>query len=169
MTDVAQPALADPLANTSANTAANTLSLDRRQRAMLKEMGIHVWQPLPSVMPVRPVMPVMPVAPVRPEAPRSPFSPAAARQPAATALALPPNAIYSGAARAHKTSAEATLDTNNAPYQPASARAGGPAMPATADAWRIGALQTLYPDTANSQAPRWLVLLETPADRKSVV
>ena len=160
MTDAAQPAVADPLANTSANTAANTLSLDRRQRAMLKEMGIHVWQPLPSV---KPVMPVMPVAPVRPVAPRSPFSPAAPGQPAATALALPPATIDSGAARAHKTSAEATFDTNNAPYQPASTRAGGQAMPATADAWRVGPLQTLYPDTANSQAPRWLVLLESPA------
>ena len=121
MTDIAQLVLADPLANTSANTAANTLSLDRRQRAMLKEMGIHVWQPLPSVKPVRPVMPV---ASVRPVAAHSPFSPAAHRQPAATALVLPPDAIDSGAARANKTSAEATLDTKNAPYQPASTRAG---------------------------------------------
>ena len=160
MTDIAQLVLADPLANTSANTAANTLSLDRRQRAMLKEMGIHVWQPLPSV---KPVPPVMPVAPVRPVAPCSPFSPAAPGQPAATALALPPNAIDSGASNAYKSTAEATLDAKNAPYQPASARAGGQAMPATADAWRIGTLQALYPDTANSQAPRWLVLLESPA------
>ena len=118
MTDVAQPALANPLANTSANTAANTLSLDRRQRAMLKEMGIHVWQPLPSLKPV------MPVAPVRPVAPRSPFSPAAPGQSAVTALTLPPDAIDSGAARAHKTPAEATFDTKNAPYLHGCWRAG---------------------------------------------
>jgi len=39
-----------------------SLNLDKRHRAMLREMGVRVWQPLPAALPTLPVVPARPVA-----------------------------------------------------------------------------------------------------------
>ncbi len=45
-----------------------SLNLDKRQRAMLREMGVRVWQPLSPALPALPVVPVVPARPMASEA-----------------------------------------------------------------------------------------------------
>ncbi len=56
-----------------------SLNLDKRQRAMLREMGVRVWQPLSTALPALPALPVVPVA--REAAPLPKTAPARAAQP----------------------------------------------------------------------------------------
>jgi len=56
-----------------------SLNLDKRQRAMLREMGVRVWQPLSSVVPALPVVSARPVA--SEVAPLPKTAPARAAQP----------------------------------------------------------------------------------------
>ena len=130
-------------------TLAPGLNLDKRQRAMLKEMGVQVWQPLPPAPPT-----AQPVA-----------APAATSAPA-----VPPVAIDSGAARARIQAGTGTFDTQKQPFQAPKAppeAQNTPSVPNTASspsAWRIGKLQTLYAEPASkTTAARWLVLIESPA------
>ncbi len=126
--------LAEPTQNTG-------LSLDRRQRAMLKEMGVQVWQPLAKVEPV-----ALPVA--------------------VPSIQTAPFAIDSGAARAHIQGISSTFDTQKQVFQALKAVVEAPRTPSTSSgtsAWRIGALQTLYTPPSQTTAARWLVLLESPA------
>ena len=120
-----------------------SLDLDKRQRAMLAEMGVQVWLPetpvaqalaalqaavvdaenlpeskaLPALTPVVPAVPVAPVAAMRP-----------------------------------------TVPVPQAPLPIAPARSHG-----TAPSWSLGEAQPLYAETAAPGAARWLVLAETPA------
>ena len=111
--------------------------MDKRQRAMLREMGVRVWQPMPQVAPVVADVPV--AAPIGSEV-----------------------AIDSGADRARVHSPKPSFDTQKQPVKtvPAAPQAE---TTANAAAWRVGALQTLYADTAVETSARWLVLLEAPA------
>ncbi|MGB4115601.1 MAG: uracil-DNA glycosylase family protein [Polaromonas sp.] len=111
------------------------MQMDKRQRAMLKEMGVRVWQPMPQAEVKTPE--VKTAAPAAPE-----------------------NAIDSGAARARIHSPTAPFNTQKQPVQaiPAPAQAQN-----TAPAWQVGTAQTLYAGTAVQTAARWLVLLEAPA------
>ena len=129
-----------------------SLNLDQRQRAMLREMGVRVWQPLPPVAKLPDAIETiavstgaaggnsrfdkdfqdkgMPVAPgdQRGAAPARPVSP-------------PP------------------LVTAAAPAAPAAV----PAPAGSAQAcWRIGPAQALYADSAQAGGARWLVLAQTP-------
>ena len=119
-----------------------SLSLDKRQRAMLKEMGIQVWQPVAQVAAAAPAVA------------------------AASVPSVPSVAIDSGAARAHIHRVAATLDT---PKQAFQAPQADPERHNTAHnspspkAWRVGTLQTLYTPPTPTTAARWLVLLESPA------
>jgi uracil-DNA glycosylase len=144
--------------------------LDLRQRAMLREMGVRVWQPEPEA------------------------EPAAARAEALAAAA--PAAIESGAAHAHAVRADdlkgseseaeqgfparavpAPLPRQPTVTAPAAAALPSPSVAMSASArrtagagsafWQLGAVHTLYgeadtPDVKTSPA-HWLVLLETPA------
>jgi DNA polymerase len=69
------------------------LELDERQRAMLQEMGVHVWLPLPISEPVlqTPVAPVRHAPAQRPAAPRAPAvaPPIAVAAPPVEAVVLP--------------------------------------------------------------------------------
>ena len=113
--------------------------MDKRQRAMLKEMGVRVWQPLPEiVVPMSPAIPVMPTSPAN----------------------QPENAIDSGASNDRIHSAAAPFNIQKQPVQAVSAAAQADN---TASAWRVGTAQTLYADTSVQNAARWLVLLEAPA------
>ena len=123
-----------------------SLVLDKRHRAMLREMGVRVWQPAEPVPETasaidsgadgvsgeraaadfvhetRPIAPpAREVAPARPAPIRAPVAPAAA-----------------------------------APQAPArEAAASG--------TWSMGEAQALYADVAHGEGSRWLVLAETPA------
>jgi len=115
--------------------------MGKRQRAMLREMGVRVWQPLPE-----PTVKQTPATPVSATSPDN----------------RPYIAIDSGSSRTRVHSPAASFNT---PKQPV------PAVPAAVQAedaasnaaWRVGAVQTLYADTAVQQTARWLVLLEAPA------
>ena len=113
--------------------------MDKRQRAMLKEMGVRVWQPLPAV-----VVLAAPVAPATPTSPPDKIE----------------IATYSGAASARIHLPEVPFDIKKQLVQAPSAVVQ---TENTASAWRVGTAQTLYADTAVQRAARWLVLLEAPA------
>jgi len=122
------------------------LNLDKRQRAMLKEMGVQVWQPLP-------VAPVVSAAPI-----------VAAAQ-VADAPALTSVAINSGADRAHIQRATGTFDTPKQPFQ--APKTISEVQNTSSSAWRIGKLQTLYASASPANplvnTSRWLILIESPA------
>ncbi|NQW94199.1 MAG: uracil-DNA glycosylase [Polaromonas sp.] len=115
--------------------------MDKRQRAMLKEMGVRVWQPLPEA-----------AAPVMPAITATPSSP----------VNRPESAIYSGANNARIHSPVVPLVTQKQPVQ-ATPAAPQAEITANAATWRVGSLQTLYAATAVETSARWLVLLEAPA------
>ena len=129
------------------STPKTGLSLDKRQRAMLKEMGVQVWQPLAKTSPQLAVTPV--AAPARKET---------------------PSAIDSESDRTEIQAALSTIDTPKQVIQAPKAVAPAPRVPSATtntatgiSAWRIGKLQTLYTPQSVTNAARWLVLVESPA------
>jgi len=112
--------------------STTSLLLDDRQRAMLREMGVHVWQPR-AVAPPREAEPVAQaaVAAVVPEPVRPP--PAADVPPARAPVAPPP---------------------------PATARAASPAtqLAVLRGPWQA----FFTPGSDDPQAPVWLVLVDGP-------
>ncbi len=118
-----------------------SLDLDKRQRAMLREMGVQIWLPEASVAagPVAAEAPAVAAQAALPETPRD-TKPAAApitpRQAAPVARPQPPI---------------------NPPL-PAAAH-GDDTLPS----WHLGESQLLYADSAVPTGARWLVLVETPA------
>jgi len=114
-----------------------SLHLDPRQRAMLREMGVRVWQP------------AEPVA-----------EPIPAPQVAIDSVAA---SAYGAGTKGHfpeKKQADIPAPKPPVPAQapqPVARAAGGPA------AWQLGDAQRLYPQAAQSAGARWLVLAETPA------
>ena len=129
-----------------------SLNLDKRQRAMLKEMGVQVWQPLPVVTPL--------------------IATVAAKVAVIAAVPVNPAAINSGAARAYIQGAKGSFDTPKQAFKASEAPKTAPTTDTAADpransgspsGWRIGKLQTLYPKSEPATTARWLVLLESPA------
>lgn len=115
------------------------MSLDARQRAMLREMGVRVWQPSET-----------PTA-AAPAAPAIPKEPTTTTLPAAAAPAAP----------------KRTVPT--APRATPAAEAAQPPIPAevsaSAQGWQVGAPQALHPSSGAASAPsdtgpRWLLLAE---------
>ena len=119
-----------------------SLNLDKRHRAMLREMGVRVWSPMeaPAAVPAVEVAPAVQAAPVKTEAP-----------------AHAPVAIDAVAVRAR--SAPATPAPLVRP-QPAAAPSAATGESPT---WQMGEALALYADTASTIGARWLVLAETPA------
>lgn len=112
------------------------MKLDSRQRAMLAEMGVRLWQPEEPAPAAATVAAV--TAPVR-QAP-APFAPPA--PPGSTAPA--------------RRAAVAPVPAPVAAVAPAAR---------TAPIWQLDAPQPLYPDVppgAGPAGPAWLVVLETP-------
>ncbi len=109
-----------------------SLELDKRQRAMLREMGVQVWSPL-SPAPADPISAATPAS-----APTS--APAPTTQPAAATRA--PVARPSPA--------------------PTPAPASTPAEPPAGASWRVDAAQLFAGegDAAAERGPRWLLLAE---------
>ena len=144
-----------------------TLSLDKRQRAMLREMGVRAWQPnLPAaalMLPTEIAAPVtersaplpvpVPVSlllaqPTRSEA--NPVPPARPISRSAESDRIPPNEI----------TPNERAPNQRAPNQRAPALAPSPAG---AIGWRLGRPQSLYAETAKATGARWLVLVEVNA------
>ena len=126
-----------------------SLNLDSRQRAMLLEMGVRVWQPL------------APVAQL----------PDAIEGIAVNASAASGNGGFDKDFQGNGVPVALGDKRNAAPARPASAppavMAPAPAAPpdsaGSAQAcWRIGPAQALYADSAQAGGARWLVLAQTP-------
>ncbi len=130
--------------------------LDKRQRAMLREIGIHVWQPLAP----------QPAALVAP-----PPKPALQDADSAPAPLQARDAIDSVASSTSLASARGTFRPQKVPAQP-------PAPPqasarhdihrdSSVVSWSAGQALALYAplpaQTHPAPGPRWLVLAETPA------
>ena len=120
------------------------MAIDQRQRAMLKEMGVRVWQPMPE-----------PVALMTPEIPATHTTPTSPANKTG-------DAIDSGATSPRINSPIASFNTQKQPAPAVSAAVQAEDSASNA-AWRVGEVQTLYAETAVQKAPRWLVLLEAPA------
>ena len=124
-----------------------SLNLDKRQRAMLCEMGVRVWQPLAPVV-------------------STPASAATALPP--VPLVRPAVAIDSVAPHVGINDMTATFEDNKQSKTTAAkvACAESPNLHSAAAAWHVGQAISLYAgvaDAGTGTGPRWLVLLETPS------
>ncbi|MEO7401726.1 MAG: hypothetical protein ABIV07_13345, partial [Polaromonas sp.] len=121
-----------------------SLDLDKRQRAMLREMGVQVW------LPMTPEMPAV-AGPVAADPPAMAAQAGTLETPHETRPVAPP-------AQARQAAPVARAQPPVSPPLPAGARDDG-ALPA----WHLGEAQLLYADSAVPGGARWLVLAETPA------
>lgn len=124
-----------------------SLDLDKRQRAMLSEMGIKLWQPASAkdAKGAEPAQAAQAVPEAEPQVPRMPVAQAVAKAPAASTAR---------------------------PAAPSPMAASTPATPLAQDgsdasdgpAWQLSQPQPVYPRSAQEQtsAIRWLVLAELP-------
>lgn len=119
-----------------------SLNLDKRQRAMLREMGVRVWQPLAPLV----------QAPVAPELIAS-----RARESSESGQFDQKNKLPETVA-APTAPVSAAVPAAPAPTRPAAPMHGSPHAP-----WQLGEAQALYAQTAQAGGTRWLVLAETPA------
>ncbi|HQS31653.1 uracil-DNA glycosylase family protein [Polaromonas sp.] len=122
--------------------------LDTRQRAMLREMGVQVWQRAPDAP--APVLALPASIPAALDAPRD----------------APRVAIDLVAARADTARAAGTIDAQitaqtGAVRGTAPQTAPGPAATGVAPGWHLG--EALVVRATPSEGPRWLLLAETPA------
>ena len=128
-----------------------SLSLDKRQRAMLREMGVRVWLPQ---APDRPVTVEAEVESAMDTAvPRAGLAGAEVHSPENRPVASVAVRERSVPAQAPQAPAPQASSAPRAEGQPGSGPAG----------WRVGALQALYAEGAQAHGARWLVLAETPA------
>lgn len=116
-----------------------SLHLDPRQRAMLREMGVRVWQP------------AEPVAAALPEP--------------AVAMAIAADGVGDSGAAGHFVDKNPAAPVPAVAAAPVLAPAPAPAVPVAGgpSAWQLGDAQPLYADAARAAGARWLVLAETPA------
>ena len=130
-----------------------SLDLDNRQRAMLREMGVRVWQPMAASLEPTIPMPTIPVPPLA----KSP-APAVGRM-----SADPHIAINSIAGHDRLSGATGTIEPKPAPVQALQpARYAAPASSGPA-VWNLADALVLYADAAAAKGPRWLVLAESAA------
>ncbi len=121
------------------------LDLDKRQRAMLREMGIRVWQPMTAPATAAAAAEVISVVAQTANPIAINLIAEDDRFPGATGTILP------------KTS---PLSPKAPPPQAATAEPRAESSLAT---WTVGELLALYADAPLETGPRWLVLAETPA------
>lgn len=116
-----------------------SLDLDKRHRAMLREMGVRVWLPVSEPAAVTAAEAVVEAA-LAPQETRPAPAPAVREAPPPVRTPPPrPPVVAAPPAEAREASAPA------------------------AGAWSMGAAQALYADAAHAEGARWLVLAETPA------
>ncbi len=125
--------------------------LDARQRAMLDEMGVKVWTPLPATTPAP--APTAAVAPPPPHA--APTAAPPMRAPAAVAVAAPPTPTRAPPARPVDTSAVASLDWDALRQAVTGCQACGLCQ---------SRRQTVF-GTGHEQA-RWMIVGEAPGEQE---
>lgn len=116
-----------------------SLELDKRHRAMLREMGVRVWQPMSAPPAAEAVMEAAPA----PQEARPAAAPAVREAPPPVRTAPPPARTPAAAPQAEAREAAAPNISSGA--------------------WSMGAAQALYAEAAHAEGARWLVLAETPA------
>ena len=131
-----------------------SLDLDKRQRAMLREMGVRVWQPM---------APPPPAAELAAPMPEPDAVPAPGLEPVPAEVS---GAIENVANSVHVSLAAATLQGQKTPAQiprPAPPDAQTQSKPGAA--WSLGDARPLYADVApvKVKGPCWLLLAESPA------
>jgi uracil-DNA glycosylase family 4 len=125
-----------------------SLNLDKRQRAMLREMGVRVWQPLAPLAEAPSAIEVI-AARADSESAEARFEPQ--RQETKAFVAPVAASVKREAVPARTASPPAV------PISPPHAE-----MPAGQQApWRLGEAQSLYAQTAQAGGARWLVLAQT--------
>ena len=128
------------------------LDLDKRHRAMLREMGIRVWQPMGAPAPAADI--------AAPELP-------AVHVVSVTAAPATPITINSIAEGASFTGAAGTIVPKMGPVSPKvsppPAATAEPRLESSLASWTAGQPLALYADAPPEAGPRWLVLAETPA------
>ncbi|MDB5870290.1 MAG: phage polymerase-related protein [Polaromonas sp.] len=134
-----------------------SLNLDQRQRAMLQEMGVRVWQPLALVADAPGAIKVIAVH-AHAESAGGHFDQKNKEKTAFPELLTPvapaaPPVVKREAAPVRSASTPAAPDS----------RLPDPALASTQASWHLGDAQTLYAQTAQAGGGRWLVLAETPA------
>ena len=144
----------------SALSSPPLLSIDKRQRAMLRDMGIRLWLPLPL--------------PAAVAAPAESAEPALATSAAILATAPPAphdtfvieykNAPESIAEKSIKTRTSGQFDQKNTAL--AVDEGLSSALTGARPTWQFATPHALYADAPPGEGggPRWLVLAETPAD-----
>ncbi len=121
------------------------MMLGNRQLAMLREMGVRVWQPKVASNAGAAASSGLPNAVSTVDTPTQSHA---------------VNTTDLIAARANIHSATGTKHTKN-PIQPLPA---APALQAAPGTWVLGPAQELYATTTQQSSPRWLVLLEAVSD-----
>ena len=145
-----------------------SLHLDPRQRAMLVEMGVRVWQPdaLPPTLPQDTAATLAQDAPERIAATALSTGASAsfAEKPLSSQRFAPPPAIAAPAVPAAQP-APRQRDARLAPppARPLDSQSETSSAHDLQSAWLIGAPSPLYGETARAGAARWLVLAQTPA------
>ena len=130
-----------------------SLNLDTRQRAMLREMGVHVWQPPAPVAQLHNAIEIIAVD-AGAESENGRFDQHFQEK---GVVAAPGDKRDAASARAASAASAPPAQTALAPAEPL-ATAGGSAQAC----WRIGQAQALYADSAQAGGARWLVLAQTP-------
>ncbi len=129
-----------------------SMNLDPRQRAMLREMGVRVWQPLAPVAEIQIATEVI-AAHAGAASANSQFDQHFQEKKAVAAPAAP---VARRDAAPARPASPPPLAPN--PAAPSEAVPAGSAQPC----WRVGQAQLLYADTAKAGGARWLVLAQTP-------
>ncbi|WP_349279011.1 uracil-DNA glycosylase family protein [Polaromonas hydrogenivorans] len=130
-----------------------SMNLDPRQRAMLREMGVRVWQPLAPVAEIQVATEVI-AAHAGAASANDQFDQHFEEKKAVAAPAAP--AVRRDAAPARPASPPPLAPNPAAPSEAAPAAGAQPC-------WRVGQAQLLYAETAKAGGARWLVLAQTPS------
>ena len=127
------------------------MNLDPRQRAMLQEMGVRVWQPAAPVAKLPTAIEVIAAGAEPASAKAGSVQDFQAVRPLAAAAAPP-------AARQDAPPSRPPRAAPPATPAPSGHNPDGSAQPG----WRLGPAQLLYADTAQAGGARWLVLAQAP-------
>ena len=133
------------------------MMLGNRQLAMLREMGVRVWQPTPTAKAQPGDIKSEIIGAPRVALPAV-FVPG--KTFVSAPVSAPADAIDSVAARARIHSAKDSNHLENLTAQPPRE----PALQSAAELWRLGAAHALYPPAQQATGARWLVLLESAGD-----
>lgn len=139
-----------------------SLDLDKRQRAMLREMGVQVWSPLPQAAEPA-AAPAHAVTP--PSSPTSSTTSSPAYSPTSASTEQAAKTSLTSAARPDLQT-KVTPAPATAPAARTPTAAPAPEAPATGASWRVDAAKLLagHGDASAAAGQRWLLLAESRPD-----